>query len=243
MRIRIIGRWGAFPGAGEATASYLLESGSHKILLDCGSGALAALQRFVPLYEVTAAFISHRHYDHIADLGSLQYACLIDTDLKRRQRPLRILMASESSASGIPEYNGSHSEGIAAGDVLELEDGLRLSFFRTNHDAYCLGVRVEAEGKVLVYTADTRYDESLLPAIRDADLLITESSFYAGFDAAKFGHMNAPEAGRLAAKACAKRLVLSHLPHFGDIQSMQAEAEEEFGGEVTVAEFGLELEV
>jgi ribonuclease BN (tRNA processing enzyme) len=244
MHIRIIGRWGAYPAAGEASASYLLEAGEQRILLDCGSGSLSALQRYVPLSSLTSAVISHQHHDHIADLGCLQYACLIDTDLKQRVEPLRILLPREKAGDWpLKEMMGAYAESISHTTVLNGENGLRLSFFRTDHDAYCLGTRIEAEGKVLVYTADTRYNEALLPWLQDADLLITESSFYNGQDAGRYGHMTAAEAGRLAAKAGAKRLVLSHLPHFGELSLLREEAAAEFSGDIILPEAGLQLTV
>ncbi|MDR6552597.1 MBL fold metallo-hydrolase [Paenibacillus qinlingensis] len=242
MKIRVIGRWGAFPKAGEATSGYLLEVGNHKILLDCGSGVLSALQKFIELKELTSVFLSHRHYDHMADLGCLQYACLIDMDLQRRDTPLRLLTAEEIEEEwSIPVMKGTHETGVNESAAVTFEDGLKLTFFRTNHDGYCLGVRVEFEGKVLVYTADTRYDEQLVPFLKDADLLITESSFYAGFNASQYGHMNSHEAGKLASVAAAKKLLLSHLPHFGDTLLLKEEAAVMFNGEILLANFGMQV--
>ncbi|MDF2922521.1 MAG: fold metallo-hydrolase [Paenibacillaceae bacterium] len=244
MKLTVIGRWGAFPAAGEATASYLLEAGGQKLLLDCGSGALSVLQRFAPISELSAVFISHQHYDHMADLGCLQYACLIDTDLERRDQPLRLFIPGEAESSWpVPVMKGTSSSRIHENARISLDGGIELSFFRTNHGAYCLGMRIEAEGKVLVYTADTRYDESLVPYMLDADLLITECSFYANFNASQYGHMNAHEAGKLAAKAGARSLLLSHLPHFGDVQVLKEEAAAFFTGEIQVAALGLEVEI
>ncbi len=244
MKVRIIGRWGAYPAAGEASASYLLEAGNQWLLLDCGSGALSTLQRFIPLSELSTVVISHHHHDHVADLGCLQYACLVETDLMRRRQPLRILLPREKEGDWpMKEMKGAYAEGISHTASLTEENGLRIRFFRTDHDGYCLGMRIEAEGRVLVYAADTRYNEALLPWLQDADLLIAESSFYNGQEAARYGHMTAAEAGRLAAKAGAKRLVLTHLPHFGELRQLREEAAAEFGGEIILPEPGLQLTV
>ncbi|WP_127582910.1 MBL fold metallo-hydrolase [Paenibacillus koleovorans] len=244
MKLRVIGPWGAYPKAGEATAGYLLEAGRNRVLLDCGSGVLAALQRYIGLPELTHAFLSHKHYDHMADLGCLQYACLIDTDLSRRELPLQVLLAEEHEGDWtVPLMRGSAANGVSVKETVWLEDGVRLSFFRTDHDAYCLGVRVEAQGKVLVYTADTRYDESLIPHLSGADLLITEASFYADFDAGRYGHMTSAEAAKLASAAGVKRLMLSHLPHFGEIERLKAEAAAVYSGDIVLAELGMLAEL
>lgn len=242
MKIRVIGRWGAYPKRGEATAGFLVEVGNHKILLDCGSGVLSVLQNVIELHELTAVFVSHNHFDHMADLGSLQYACLIDMDLKQRDIPLHLLIAKESKDEWtIPVLKGTIEQEINQDTVVTLEDGLTLTFFRTDHDVYCLGVKVSYEGKNLVYTADSRYDETLVPYLKDADLLITEASFYANFDAARYGHMNSTEAGKLASKAGVKKLLLTHLPHFGDIQLLREEAALMFSGEIVLAEYDLQV--
>ncbi|MNC74529.1 ribonuclease Z [compost metagenome] len=55
--------------------------------------------------------------------------------------------------------------------------------------------------------------------------------------------MTAAEAGRLAAKAGAKRLVLTHLPHFGELSQLREEAAAEFGGEIILPEPGMQLTV
>lgn len=241
MNIRVIGRWGAYPAAGESSACYLLNAGGQHMLLDCGSGALAAVQQYVPLSSLSSVMISHRHHDHVADLGCLQYACLIDTDLDKRTQPLRVLLPRESNGDWPwPGMKGTQADSIHHGAILE-EDGLRLTFFQTDHDGYCLGARIEEAGKTLVYTADTRYNEKLLPWLQGADLLIAESSFYEGYDAAAYGHMTAAEAGRLASQAGAKRLLLTHLPHFGDIARLKEEAATEFSGEILLPVMGMEI--
>ncbi|CAH1227960.1 hypothetical protein PAECIP111891_06215 [Paenibacillus allorhizoplanae] len=242
MKVRVIGRWGAYPKRGEATAGFLLEVGNHKILLDCGSGVLSVLQNYIELHELTAVFVSHNHFDHMADLGSLQYACLIDMDLKQRDTPLRLLVAKDSKDEwAIPVLKGTIEQEINQDTIVTFEDGLTLTFFRTDHDVFCLGVKISYQGKNLVYTADTRYDESLVPYLRDADLLLTEASFYANFDAARYGHMTSTEAGLLASKAGVKKLLLTHLPHFGEIQVLREEAALMFSGEVVLADLGLQV--
>lgn len=242
MKITVIGHWGAFPCAGEATSSYLLEVGPHKILLDCGSGALAGLQKHIGLHELTAVIISHHHFDHMGDLGCLQYACLIETDLKLRERPLRVLIPKDADWT-LPTMKGTTIEKVTEHGPVTFEGDLQFTFFQTSHGVYCLGVRVEAEGHVLAYTADTRYDESLVRYLKDADLLITECSFYAGTNAGQYGHMNSHEAGKLAAAAGVKKLVLSHLPHFGELPLLKEEAGTLYSGEIVLAEMGLKFEL
>ncbi len=69
------------------------------------------------------------------------------------------------------------------------------------------------KGKKVVYAADTRPVQSTLAAARDADLLIHDSS-YASEDAELARsrmHSTAEEAAKIAKRAGAKRLLLTHL--------------------------------
>ncbi|MCX8046397.1 MAG: MBL fold metallo-hydrolase, partial [Anoxybacillus gonensis] len=43
MKVTVIGYWGAFPKKNEATSCYLFEHDGFRLLVDCGSGALAQL--------------------------------------------------------------------------------------------------------------------------------------------------------------------------------------------------------
>jgi len=245
MKITIIGPWGAYPRAGEATAGYLLEHGDSRVLLDCGSGVLAGLQQRLSLSELTHVIVTHAHYDHIADLGCLQYACLIDKDLERRHADLPIYMACEPGQVeelGHKAMPGSTVVPVAEGETLEL-GGLVLSFRRTFHGVYCLAVKVDCGGKTLVFTADTYLDEALIPFCAGADVLLAETSFYADQDARRYGHMNSREAGELAARAGVGKLVLTHLPHFGEVARLAEEAAAVFGGDIVLAACGMGLEL
>ena len=44
MKMTVVGFWGGFPEAGEATSGYLFEHDGFLLLVDCGSGVLAQLQ-------------------------------------------------------------------------------------------------------------------------------------------------------------------------------------------------------
>jgi ribonuclease BN (tRNA processing enzyme) len=246
MKLTVLGHWGAYPAAGEATSGYLIEHEGENILIDCGSGVLAQLQRYKALHEISYVIITHAHYDHIADLGCLQYACLIDMDLQKRNSALPIYLADDAEQTDAAELAHKSMKGttisrLAEADTLNIK-GMKLSFFQTIHERYCLAVKIELGDKTLVYTADTSFDESLIDWCQGADLLIAECSFYADFAKAKdYGHMNAVEVGRLAALAKVNKLVLTHLPHFGEVQKLVDEVKEIYSGEAELARSGLEL--
>jgi len=73
MRLVVVGCAGSYPGPDSPASCYLLEEEdgtgrTWRILLDLGSGALGALQRYADPLAVDAVFLSHLHPDHCMDL-------------------------------------------------------------------------------------------------------------------------------------------------------------------------------
>ena len=73
MQLRVLGCYGGYPHNGVGTSSYLLTSGDFHLLLDCGSGALLALEKVLDPLQLNAVLLTHYHHDHTADVGVLQY--------------------------------------------------------------------------------------------------------------------------------------------------------------------------
>lgn len=75
-------------------------------------------------------------------------------------------------------------------------------------------------------------------------MLVVETSFYADIQNAKqYGHMNTTEVGYLAKMANPRKVVLTHLPHFGDPSSLVEEVKQQYTGDVLLAESGLVIEL
>jgi ribonuclease Z len=95
-------------------------------------------------------------------------------------------------------------------------------------------------GQRFAFIMDTRLCDAAFELADGADLLVCESTF-ADAEAAlarDYGHLTAPEAGRIAAEARARRLVLTHFSQRydpADGQRLAAEAASVFGGEVVLA--------
>lgn len=236
MKVTVLGRWGAYPEAGDATAGYLLQTDRHNFLLDCGSGVLSNLYKHLRHEELSAVLISHFHYDHCADLGCLIYAAKITQAVKGKAGPLPIL-ANNRSKHFTALTNTEYSVGreIHQGKTSHW-NGLKISFAQTVHDEYNLAMRFEYEGKVLVYTGDLGPDTQLADFCAGADLLICEASLYEAEAGLIPWHLTSCQAGELAEKAGVKALMLTHFPHQGDIRRLAEEAAGYYSGNIRLAE-------
>src|SRR5690625_7721649 len=79
MKLTVIGYWGGYPARDEASSTYVLEKDEFMLLLDLGSGGLTKLQKYYDVTDVDALLLSHYHADHVADVGVLQHALLVQS--------------------------------------------------------------------------------------------------------------------------------------------------------------------
>lgn len=241
MRLTILGSSGTHPGPERACASYLVEHDGYRLLLDCGNGSLSNLQRRVGLGDLDQILISHLHPDHFADLYGLYYG-------------LRFLPGGPGSVGVLgpagteafvtqllpPESAATFSQRlpvteVAAGQVLALGP-LLVSLFAAAHPVETLAVRVEADGAVLAYSADSGPADSLIACAEGADLFLADTSWREADGPHPEGvHMTGAQAGRCAQAAGAARLLCTHVYPSNDPEEVADEARAVFDGDVAVA--------
>ena len=73
MRLTVLGCGPAAPQPDTPASGLLVESGSTAILLDCGQGVAARLDRRIEPADLAAVIIGHMHADHFIDLAGLRY--------------------------------------------------------------------------------------------------------------------------------------------------------------------------
>lgn len=220
MQLTVLGRYSPFPPSDGACPGYLVQGGGESLLLECGSGVVARLQRHLPLAGLRYVILSHLHGDHCSDMNVLRYAA--DTDVRHRQAPDPV----EVFAPPEPEDEFArleYKDAVAArpvnhGDRLQLGP-FSVEFARTDHPLHCLAVRVTADGKSLVYTGDTAFSPEVTALAADCDLLLAEASLEESRRGFR-GHMTASEAARMACEAGARRLLLTHFWPFSDPEAM-----------------------
>ena len=87
-----------------------------------------------------------------------------------------------------------------------------------------------------MYTADSSFKEEFIEFSKGADLLLCECNFYQQQNGKSAGHMNSIDAGRFAEKAGVKQLILTHLPHYGELPKLISEASTEYTGIIKLAD-------
>jgi ribonuclease BN (tRNA processing enzyme) len=206
------------------------------VLLDLGSGALGPLQHVADLHELDAVLLSHLHPDHFMDLCGLYVALRYDP---MHRQPGRLpVYGPAGTAQRLHQAYGSdaaHLETVF--DFREWSAGCGVTLgpaevtpLRVNHPVESYGLRLEAGGSVLAYTGDTDSCPALVDLARDADLLLAEASFQEGRDTVANIHLSGLRAGRAAAEAGARHLLLTHLPVWTDPDVVLVEARSAYDG-------------
>jgi ribonuclease Z len=86
---------------------------------------------------------------------------------------------------------------------------------------HCFGFRIEAAGKAIAFSGDTKPCEAMVRLAKDADLLIHECTFpeealefRKRTNIGTYAHTSPTELGKLATRARVKSLVATHFGHF-----------------------------
>ncbi|WP_028402527.1 MBL fold metallo-hydrolase [Ectobacillus panaciterrae] len=239
MKVTVVGFWGGYPEAGEATSGYLFEHDGFQLLVDCGSGVLSHLQTYIKVSELDAVLLSHYHHDHVADIGVLQYAWLVHffNGVKLPELPI---YGHALDAKGFDSLTyAPYTKGVKydPGEVLQIGP-FSITFLKTMHPVPCFAMRITEGTNTVVYTADTSYLPQLASFAKGADLLICECNMYAHQDGKSAGHLNSTEAGSIAKEANVSELLLTHLPHAGNIADLAEEAKKVYEGRIALARSG-----
>lgn len=248
MRLTILGSSGSLAGPDNAASGYLVEVDQGPgVVLDLGPGTLARLQEVTNPSAAHVAF-SHLHADHCLDFPSLMVWRRFHPTAAARERNLLYgpaaapvllgRLSSDDQPEGIDDLSDTFAFAPWQAREPQLAGGVTITPFPMIHpvEAYALRVTDSATGTTLTYSGDTAYTEELVEAARGADLFLCEANWGTDSGAEVPGmHMNGQEAGRIAAQAGVKRLVLIHIPPWVDKEAAVAAARTQYHGPV---EFG-----
>ncbi len=247
VRLTVVGSGTAAPHPTRVCSAHLVQTGDTTLLLDCGSGAVHRLRALdLPWSAITHIAITHFHPDHITDLVPLLFA------FRYGQRPprseplqligpvgLRDLVDRLAIAFGswlhAPGY-ALHVLELAPGSDMQLAAGVRCRTLAVPHTAESMAYSIEADGRRLVYTGDTGYNEGVAQWAAGANVFLTECSLPDSM--AIPSHLTPREAGAMAAIANPATLVLTHFYPPVEAVDIAAEVAEHFHGPVALATDG-----
>jgi ribonuclease BN (tRNA processing enzyme) len=220
MQLRFVGCGDAVGSGGRSNTCFHVTGKGVNFLIDCGASSLPALKRLdIARDEIDIILITHFHGDHFGGLPFL----LLDAQFTRRTRPLVIAGPGgiETRLAQLMEALFEHSSKTKQRfdlSVVALAPGESRSFGAVKVTPYpvvhgesggpFLAYRIEAEGRVIAYSADTEWTETLIPAARDADLFIAEAYYY---DKIVKNHLSLKTLEAHLPEINAKRLVLTHM--------------------------------
>ncbi|MGA2055945.1 MAG: MBL fold metallo-hydrolase [Bradyrhizobium sp.] len=220
MQLRFVGCGDAFGSGGRNNTCFHVSGERANFLIDCGASSLPALKRErIARDDIDLILITHFHGDHFGGLPFL----LLDAQFIRRSRPLVIAGPEgiETRLNQVMEAlfeNSSKTEQRFDLRVVALKPEISSSFGEVRVTPFpvvhgesggpFLGYRIETEGRVIAYTADTEWTEALIPLGRAADLFIAEAYT---FDRPVKNHLSLKALEAHLADIKPKRLILTHM--------------------------------
>jgi ribonuclease BN (tRNA processing enzyme) len=249
VRLTVLGSSGTFTSAGQLCSGYLVRTDETTVLVDAGYGSTSNLQSEVDLNDLDAIVISHKHADHCVDLIGLHHAVRAHGE-DARGIPLYSppgvaeLLAELTSREAPYVFEDSFDlQTVQPGSSFTVGD-IRFRLFDSVHPVPTLSMRIESDGRVLTYSADSAGGEQLVEAARDCDLFLCEATWQGeALDHPAGIHLTAEQAGEVATRAGVKRLLLTHIAGNLDRSVSVIEARRSYDGPLEVAMDGMTVEV
>jgi len=210
-------------------------SGEPLLIFDCGSGIKRLSDRIMQDGAQRFSgriFISHTHWDHINTIpffaplytrgsqveifGPYQGELTIEKAISAQMDSVYFPVTVREFGARIV-YRDLREEALHFGPV-------RVDSMLLSHPGSCLGYRVASRGRIVCYITDNelyppgsarynaRYVERLAAFVKDADVLITDTTYLDSEYPSKmdWGHSAVSQVADLAARARVKKLHLFH---------------------------------
>jgi len=219
VRLRFLGCGDAFASGGRFQTSFYLDGGEEPLLIDCGATTLIALKRYgIDPASVGFVALSHLHGDHFGGLPWL----ILDGQFAGRTRDLvvggphatmnRFIAMFEALYPGAVGAERSFETTIAdwpARRPHQLGPAV-VTMFEVVHTPQTQphALRVEYGGKVIAYSGDTEWTDTLLEVAARADLFVCECN---RFDRPVPGHLDYRTLYEKRSLLGCRRLVLTHM--------------------------------
>ena len=254
IKVTILGSGTCVPSLKRSSCSVLAEVGKAKLLFDSGPGTMRRLlEADTTIFDISHIFYSHFHPDHTAEFVPFLFSTKYPNS-QQREDPLTV-----TAGRGFLDFYSKLK--AVYGHWIELEPGLlkMIELDNNNRDARqfedfsvqsapmvhneeSLAYRMtSSDGKSIVYSGDTDYNENLIDLAENADLLICESALPDKYRVK--GHLTPSLAGKIAARAKVRKLVLTHFYPACDRIDIEQECRKSYSGPLVLAEDLMRIEI
>jgi ribonuclease BN (tRNA processing enzyme) len=190
IKVTFLGSGDAFSSGGRFHTCILVKATRSQFLVDCGASAMIAIRRFdINPNDIDMILLTHLHGDHF---GGIPFFVLDAQLISKRTKPLviagppgtkkRVVEAMEVMFPGSSTIKRRFPLEIVEFDLKhpKMFGQIRVTPYLVQHPCGDppLALRIECEEKVITYTGDTEWTETLIPAAKEADLLIAECYFF-----------------------------------------------------------------
>ena len=243
----ILGSGTCVPSLRRAGPAACLKANGRTLLIDSASGTLRQLLKAgIPYDMVDYILYTHRHPDHVGELVPYIFATKYAPGFSRI-KPVTIF-AGEGFKDFFSTLQKAFGEWLNVSEDRILFEELPVNMAAalqlppltirsapTRHTPHSLAYRIEtATGEGVVFSGDTDFSEELIELAQDCDLLVCECAAPEGMKIE--GHLTPSEAGRIAALAKAKRLILTHFYPECDKHDILTPCQKEYDGPIILAE-------
>lgn len=221
MQLQFVGCGDAFGSGGRFNTCFHVVGGRSNFLIDCGASSLIALKKLgIERNAIRAILITHFHADHV---GGLPFFILDSQFFSKRVEPLVIagppglrkwfVTALETAFPGAAKTKQRFDlqlRELEPGAQVELDE-VRVTPYLVRHgkpEGRFFALRIEVEDRVIAYTGDTEWTETLVTAARNADLFIAEAYFR---DKSVPLHLDLATLERHLPEIAAQRVILTHM--------------------------------
>ncbi len=241
FQIILLGTGNPRPDMDRFGPSILIEAGEHRLLLDCGRGAVQRVfERDLPLGSIEGVLFTHLHSDHVVGFpdfwltgwlfgrtSSLRVWGPAGTTsmIRNLERAFQFDVRMRHTDDGMP-IRGSfiESRDVREGVLPGTPEGVRIVAFTVDHGPVkpAFGYRVEYNGYSVVFSGDTRPSDNLVKNAMGADVLVHEvispeverrraKTDPAGIEHIIARHTTSEDAGKLFARVKPRLAVFSHI--------------------------------